>query len=188
MKIYLDTNIFDALTKNDIRKEDTEMLFYEIENGRFEAYYSPTVVEEILLTKDKLQKSKLNKVLDNKVFIKKCIRLIPFNTHNDLTKIHNLVHAYWYVYEEFRDSPEGLRFVLKKSVFSKLGSQAEDRVHIATAVINKIDAFVTWNTREFIKNDKIKNWINKVNKKLGYSEISMYTPAQLLRNYSFVTN
>ena len=51
MKIYLDTNIFDLLTKDDHRKKDTEILFSKIENGKFEAYYSPTVVEEILRTK-----------------------------------------------------------------------------------------------------------------------------------------
>lgn len=181
MKIYLDTNIFDVLTKNDNRKRETETLFFMIENGKFEAYYSPTVVEELLLTPDKQQKFKLKKILDEKIFEKKCIRLIPISTQNKLSKIHDLVHAYWYSSEKEINVCGNKKIIREKSIFSRLGSQAEDRIHIATATINKIGAFVTWNIREYIERENIKNWINQVNIKLGYSEIEFYTPSQLIK-------
>ncbi len=180
MKIYLDTNVFDILTKNDYRREDTEILFSEIENNKYEAYYSPTVVDEIFRTSDEGQMCKLKKTLEEKVLQKRCVVPIRISS-NELTKILKLVDAYTYISKKEINTSRGKRLIWTKSIFSKLGSQAEDRIHIATAVINRMDAFVTWNTREYIKRHDIKNWINEVNIKLGYSKIEFYSPTQVIK-------
>jgi len=185
VKIYLDTNIFDLLTKDDHRKKDTEILFSKIENGKFEAYYSPTVVEEILRTKCKRQRGRLEKILTEKMLKKRCVKPIYLNI-DDLFKIHKLVDAYYYDSEERISTSSGFRIIRRKSIFSKSGSQAGDRIQVATAVINKIDAFVTWNTREFIKTKKITSLINSVNEKLGYTKIDFFNPTRLIRELNLL--
>lgn len=181
MKIYLDTNIFDNLTKNDNRTKVTKDLLFRIENRIFEAYYSPTVIEELLATKDKKQSHAFNEILDDKIFSKRCIRLIHVDPPmlKDILKLAD-AYAYKNKVSVIDESGRVKKLIWQKSQFSKGKSQAEDRIHIATATVNRINIFVTWNTNEFIRNGNIVNWINVVNKKMGYSKIEFYSPETLL--------
>ena len=133
-KIYLDTNIFNILTKNDYRKKDAEVLFSEIENGKFEAYYSQTAIEEILQTRDKGQKLKLKSVLEEKIFQKRCVRLAPLDDQNYLN-VYSLVDSYQIIERKTIKNSGKSKLIWKESLFSKSGSQTEDRWHIAIAVI-----------------------------------------------------
>ncbi len=178
MKIYLDTNIFDNLTKDDSRSGTTKETFSLIEKGVFEAYYSPTVIEELLGTKDKKQIGAFIKILNDKFLLKQCIKPI-FVDLSMLKAILNLVDQYSYKSKSTVTGRGGKKAVWEKSVFSKGKSQAEDRIHIATATINQINVFVTWNTKEFIKSGKIAGWVNDVNERQGYPKIRFCSPETL---------
>jgi predicted nucleic acid-binding protein len=180
-KIYLDTNILDNLTKNDNRTKITKNLFSRIENRIFEAYYSPTVIEELLATKDKKQGCTFNKILNDKIFSKQCIKPICVNLPM-LKNVLKLADAYAYKNKVSVTDESGRvkKLIWQKSQFSKGKSQAKDRIHIATATVNRINIFVTWNTKEFIRNGNIPNWVNVVNKRMGYSKIEFYSPETLL--------
>ena len=53
--------------------------------------------------------------------------------------------------------------------------------HIAFATINKVDALASWNFKHIVNLNKIKGY-NSVNLKLGYSQIEIRTPQELV-NY-----
>ena len=56
---------------------------------------------------------------------------------------------------------------------------SEDALHIAIATLNKMDYLLSWNFRHIVK-IKTRRIINKVNLSLGYSELSIITPAELI--------
>ena len=57
----------------------------------------------------------------------------------------------------------------------------DDARHIAVAVINGIDAIITWNCRHMANIDK-KRAINEVNIKMGYKQIDIVTPMEVVEN------
>ena len=57
----------------------------------------------------------------------------------------------------------------------------EDCRHIALATINKVDALASWNFKHIVNLNRIKGY-NSVNLKLGYSQIEIRTPQELV-NY-----
>ena len=56
-----------------------------------------------------------------------------------------------------------------------------DAYHIAIASINRLDLLVSWNFKHIVNYDKIRLF-NSVNLKLGYPEIDIRTPQELI-NY-----
>ena len=54
-----------------------------------------------------------------------------------------------------------------------------DALHIAIAVINNIDVIISWNMSHIVKLKTIVE-VNKINKKLGYKEILINTPEEVL--------
>jgi predicted nucleic acid-binding protein len=57
----------------------------------------------------------------------------------------------------------------------------EDCRHIALATINKVDALASWNFKHIVNLNRIKGY-NSVNLKLGYAQIEIRTPQELV-NY-----
>ena len=55
----------------------------------------------------------------------------------------------------------------------------DDAVHIAVAVINNMDIVVSWNLQHMVKLKTIQG-VNTINKKLGYREIDIRTPMEVL--------
>ena len=55
----------------------------------------------------------------------------------------------------------------------------DDAVHIAVAVINNMDIVVSWNLQHMVKLKTIRE-VNIINRKLGYREIDIRTPMEVL--------
>ncbi|MEJ0055827.1 MAG: PIN domain protein [Bacteroidota bacterium] len=55
----------------------------------------------------------------------------------------------------------------------------EDCRHIALATINEVDVLASWNFKHIVNLDRIKGY-NSVNLKLGYREIEIRTPQELV--------
>ena len=56
----------------------------------------------------------------------------------------------------------------------------EDCRHIALATINKVDVLASWNFKHIVNLDRIRGY-NSVNLKLGYRQIEIRTPQELVR-------
>jgi predicted nucleic acid-binding protein len=55
----------------------------------------------------------------------------------------------------------------------------DDARHIAVAVVNDIDVIITWNCRHMAQVEK-KRMINAVNMMLGYRQIDIVTPLEVV--------
>lgn len=60
-------------------------------------------------------------------------------------------------------------------------SSYEDCIHVASATIAKADVIVSWNFKHIVKLSKIQGY-NTVNRKLGYSDLEIRTPMEVLVN------
>ncbi|EKO59724.1 hypothetical protein LEP1GSC082_3936 [Leptospira kirschneri str. H2] len=60
-------------------------------------------------------------------------------------------------------------------------SSYEDCIHVASATIAKADIIVSWNFKHIVKLSKIQGY-NAVNRKLGYSDLEIRTPMEVLVN------
>ncbi|WP_078129689.1 PIN domain protein [Leptospira alexanderi] len=60
-------------------------------------------------------------------------------------------------------------------------SSYEDCIHVASATIAKADVIVSWNFKHIVRLDRIRGY-NTVNRKLGYSELEIRTPREVLHN------
>ena len=57
----------------------------------------------------------------------------------------------------------------------------EDCFHIALATINKVDILVSWNFKHIVNIFRIRGY-NAVNLKLGYSQIDIRSPKEIISN------
>ncbi|HCL56780.1 MAG TPA: PIN domain nuclease [Spirochaetia bacterium] len=62
-------------------------------------------------------------------------------------------------------------------------TEPEDALHIATAVVNKVENLVSWNFKHIVSINPIKK-INEINKKLGY-EIITISSLELFGGYKY---
>ena len=58
-------------------------------------------------------------------------------------------------------------------------SMAVDALHIATAVVARVDMLVSWNFRDFVNPQKIRGY-NAVNLRLGYPAIDIRSPLKVM--------
>ena len=66
---------------------------------------------------------------------------------------------------------------IKENILGK--ASTNDAYHIAIASINRIDVLVSWNFRHIVNYNKIKLF-NSVNLKLGYPEIDIRSPNEIV--------
>ena len=57
----------------------------------------------------------------------------------------------------------------------------EDAVHIAYAVVNDLDALISWNMRHIVKL-KTRWGVNSINKIEGYKEIELVSPEEVIED------
>lgn len=69
-----------------------------------------------------------------------------------------------------------MEYVKNKVIPSKYEA---DAMHIAIPVINRLDAIVSWNFRHIVKLKTIIR-VNEINKRLGYKEIIICSPTEVL--------
>jgi len=68
---------------------------------------------------------------------------------------------------------------IKEKILTK--SNINDAYHIAIATVNRIDVLISWNFRHIVNLNKIRLF-NSVNLKLGFPQIDIRTPKELI-NY-----
>lgn len=56
----------------------------------------------------------------------------------------------------------------------------EDARHIATATVHSVDVLVSWNFRHIVNLDRITGY-NSVNRRNGYNQLEIRSPAEILR-------
>lgn len=54
-----------------------------------------------------------------------------------------------------------------------------DALHIATAVVARVDVLVSWNFRDFVNMQKIRGY-NAINQRLGYPTIEIREPREVI--------
>lgn len=160
-------------------------IYNEIDGKMKMKLYMETSVPNFLFTKDAPEK----RVITQKFFE------IELKKHN--TFISDLV------IEEIEESPRERELELKKAIKeNKIGlltknkecedlaskyveagiipkKYRNDALHIAIAVINNMDIIVSWNMQHIVKVKTIIG-VNNINKKLGYKEILINTPEEVL--------
>lgn len=128
----------------------TKQLFTEIKAGRHDIFISEHVVAEIGRTRDQKKKALLENLLQEYSPI-----LLPPNREvEELTKIYLATNA----------API---------------KTATDLAHIAYAVVYKLEVIVSWNLKHIVRL-KTKRAVNGINKQLGYSEIEIVVPEEVI--------
>lgn len=56
-----------------------------------------------------------------------------------------------------------------------------DALHIASAVVARVDVLVSWNFRDFVNAQKIRGY-NTINLRLGYPAIDIRSPLRVMRH------
>lgn len=151
IKYYLDTTIFNfAFAEGDDEKKNiTLKLFKELPLIAEGIYISDEVIREISRA-DELRKSQLEGLLKE---------TNPLLLEVDI-EVEELAERY---------IKEGIIPVRYRS----------DAVHIATAVVNEIEAIVSWNFEHIVKL-KTRVMVNGVNRLLGYHEIEICSPEEVV--------
>ncbi len=57
----------------------------------------------------------------------------------------------------------------------------DDCVHIATAILNKVDMLVSWNFRHIVNVYRIRGY-NSINLRLGYGTLEIHSPKEIVNN------
>ena len=134
-KLYLETTVWNFLLTDDSpeKRRYTEILFKEIESGKYDIFISDFVYDEIR----RAQEDKIRE-------LEKLIR----NFNPPVLKPDAKFHALARNYSQAAFIPE--RFV-------------EDIYHVAIASVNEMDIIVSWNLKHIVKlkTKKCANTINK---------------------------
>lgn len=150
IKIYIDTSVLGALfdTEDKKRIETTSRFLENIRNEKVEGYISNITLEEI-------EKAPI----EIKTELKKMVKEINVVVIYETLECVELVVAYL----EEKIVPEKYR---------------DDMRNIAVAVINGMDAVVSWNFRHMV-NLITKRKVNSVNLKMGYNSIEILSPEEV---------
>ncbi len=109
------------------------------------------------------------------------------------TTIEELVGAPNYIKDKINEIPEeNLLFISKDKETEFLSSKyielniiskkfINDAIHIALAVVNKIDVLVSWNFKHIVNLDRIRKY-NAVNIMYGYNLLEIRNPKEVISN------
>ena len=150
-KIYLETTMYNYFidTERD-GHADTVKLFEEIRAGKFEAYASTYVIDELVETKDDNRRLRMLALIDEY-----SITVIPGN-------------------DEARSLSE---VYINAGVFP--ATKRYDSLHIAIATINDIDYVFSFNYKH-INRIKTKTMTSAININEGYKPVTITTPGEVI--------
>jgi len=150
MKLYIESSVPNFLFADDApEKKDITKRFFDDETGKHDVFISQLVLEELKQAPPEKSK-KLHEKLPKHIF-----RILDVTDES----------------KELAD-----RYVQSGIIPSRFKN---DALHIAVAVVNKIDVIVSWNLKHIVKVKTIIG-VNEINKKLGYKEILINTPEEVL--------
>ncbi|MBI1936091.1 PIN domain nuclease [Candidatus Woesearchaeota archaeon] len=146
MKLYLESSVFNFVFADDTpEKREITKIFFESKSFEFELFVSDVVYDELSKTKEPKRSALLG-----------LLSKYPLTTLVADEETIGLAKEY---------IKEGL--VPEKYL--------NDAVHIAIAVVNKLDAVASWNMEHIVKMKTIIG-INQINSKKGYKQIMIITP------------
>ena len=99
----------------------------------------------------------------------------PLNIRNDLKQMVDVFSL-----EILYETEACVRLVeeyMKKKIIPR--KYRDDARHIAVAVVNDVDVIITWNCKHMAQVEK-KRMINAVNMMLGYRQIDIVTPLEVV--------
>lgn len=151
LKVYIDSSVIGAiLDVEDTRRLEVTLEFFELlKNQKIEGFISNITIEEIEKAPSEV-KNRLVKV------IKETKPGILTETEECIV----LVESY-----------------LKEGIVPL--KYRDDARHIAVAVVNELDAIVSWNFRHIV-NIRVKRKVNGVNMRYGYKMIDMLSPEEVV--------
>jgi len=152
LKVYIDTSVLGAI--HDVedlpRVEVTKQLLNVLKAG---GEFTPFISNIVI---EEIEKA-------------------PLNIRGSLKKI--IGDAAVEILYETDSCVELVNEYVKRQIIPK--KYRDDARHIAVAVINDIDVIVTWNCRHMANIEK-KRMINAVNMMLGYRQIDLVTPLEVV--------
>ncbi len=152
LSLYLETSVWNFIYADDApeKREATKQLFKEIKEGRYDIFISEHVVAEIGRTPEPKKRALLERLVKEFSPI-----LLPPNP-----EVEVLTTVY-----------------LEANVASIKAST--DLAHIAYAVAYNLDVVVSWNLRHIVRL-KTRMAVNGLNKQLGYREIQIIVPEEVI--------
>ena len=151
MKLYIETSVVGFMFATDApEKMEITEQFFDKETKKHKAFVSELVLEEIEKTKDESKKKLLK----------------------DVVRTHNLKAL-----ERTEDAEKLAREYLEEGVASE--KHFNDPLHIALAVVHGMDVVVSWNLQHIVKL-KTMEIIKRVNKRIGYPDILIVTPEEVI--------
>ena len=155
-KIYLDTSIINFALEDEIsinERDVTQVLCEQIKQGKYEAFVSDVVIQELINTPDEIKRTKL---LD-------CVNSLVLDKPLTLTDEINILAD---------------RYVSEKIIPAK---HKDDALHIAICTVNDIDVLVSWNFEHLVKH-KTRMEVFGINMLLGYKLIDLCTPQEVIED------
>lgn len=150
MKIYIETSVPNFLFADDVpEKQEITKEFFEKDVKKYELFVSDLVLDELAKTPEP-KRNKIKEALSK-------LQLREIKVNEECDKLAE-------------------RYIDAKIIPKKYRN---DALHIAVAVINKVDVIVSWNMEHIVKLKTIVG-VNKINKELGYNEILINTPEEVL--------
>jgi len=152
-KIYLETTIFNYYF--DVERDghaDTVKLFEEVRSGKYEAYASTYVTDELEETKDDNRRTKMLALIDEYN-----ITVIPGDD-----EARRLSEVY-----------------INAGIIPAV--QSYDSLHIAIATINDLDYIFSFNFKH-INRIKTKAMTSAINLSEGYKPITITTPREVVEH------
>ncbi len=151
-KIYLDTSVPNFLfeERHPEAKIATEQLLKQVEKGIYQVHVSPAVIKELEATPDLKKRKDLLGAL-------RLFRYVTLELTNEVFKLAD-------------------RYVAAKIIPKKYH---KDAVHLAVAAFYGVGIVVSWNFEHLVK-PKTRREVNVVNKKLGYPQIDIVSPFELV--------
>ena len=152
LSLYLETSVWNFVYADDApeKRDTTKQLFEEIKEGQYDIFISEHVLVEIGRTPDIKKKA----LLENLIQAYSPTLLPPGQEVEELTAAY-----------------------LQANVASIKAST--DLAHIAYAVAYQCDVVVSWNLKHIVRL-KTKVAVNGINKQLGYREIEIIVPEEVL--------
>ena len=150
-RIYLDTSVLSCYYADDSpdKRDNTRKFFDEIVRGEFESFISRLVISEINNAPEE-KKQNMFRLID----------AYGIGSVSITEEVENLADTY-----------------VKEGIIPQ--RYREDAVHIASAVIGRVQIVISWNMKHMVKIKTI-NGVNSINKQAGYPEIDLRTPEEML--------
>lgn len=152
LKVYVDTSVFGAIfdIEDPVRVDVTRTLLEMLKGRKRYIPYISNIADEEVEKAPIEIKDKLSKI----------VRETSSETLSESDDCIELVEEY-----------------LRRKIIPK--KSRDDARHIAVAVINNLDVIITWNCRHMANIEK-KRKINATNMMLGYKQIDIVTPLEVI--------